>query len=122
MQKNKAISITILNLLIALMLSVGFICGKGDGNSSGDNKSGDEKKTETTEKKDGSFSTDKPFMVEFEVTGGGRGKGTVTAIYSGAKCRSTSNFDIGGKQMGATAYFDGGDVVYTVTEVAGNKM
>jgi hypothetical protein len=122
MQKNKAISIAILNLLIALVLSAGFVCGKGDGNSSGDTKSGDDKKTETTDKKEGSFSPDRPFMVEFEVLGRGQGKGNVVAIYSGKKCRSTSTFEVEGKKMGATAYFDGGDMVYTVTDVAGNKM
>jgi hypothetical protein len=122
MQKNKTIKLLILNLFFVLMLAVGFVCSKSDGNSTGDNKSGDDKKTETTDKKDGSFSTDKPFMVEFEVTGGEKGNGTVSAIYSGKKCRSTSSFNADGKKMTATAYFDGGDVVYTVTEIAGMKM
>ncbi|HRE10262.1 MAG TPA: hypothetical protein PLN22_05530, partial [Ignavibacteria bacterium] len=48
--------------------------------------------------------------------------GTVSAIYSGDKCRSTSTFDSDGKKFSATAYFDGGDVVYTVSEIAGVKM
>ena len=56
------------------------------------------------------------------MTGGDKGNGTVTAIYAGKKCRSTSSFDVGGKKMSATAYFDGGDIVYTVSEVAGMKM
>lgn len=122
MKINKIINVKSLNLLFALLIAFGFVCGKGDGNSSGDTKTGEDKKTETTDKKDASFSQDKPFMVEFEITGGGKGKGTVSAIYYGKKCRSTSSFDIEGKKMSATAYFDGGDVVYTVTDVAGIKM
>ncbi len=122
MQMNKAINIIILNLFFVFVLAAGFVCSKSDGNSTGDNKSGDDTKKELTDKKDGSFSTDKPFMVEFEVTSGGKGKGTVKAIYSGKKCRSESSFDVGGKKMGATAYFDGGDIVYTVTEIGEIKM
>ncbi|MCX7878194.1 MAG: DUF4412 domain-containing protein [Ignavibacteria bacterium] len=90
-----------------------------------------EKKTETpsgekSKGKDGSekqfFASDKPFLVEFEIAASEKGRGTVVAIYHGKKCRSTSSMDIDGKKMTATAYFDGGDVVYTVTEAMGMKM
>lgn len=119
---NNSVKALSLKLLLVLFLAFGFVCGKSDGNSSGDTKSGEDKKNESTDKKDGSFSSDKPFMVEFEVTGGGKANGNVNAIYWGKKCRSSSNFTLDGKKMGSTAYFDGGDVVYTVTEVAGIKM
>lgn len=123
MIKNKGVKILSLNLLLALMLAFGFVCGKSDGEKSGDTKSGDEKKTETSnDNKDASFTPDKPFMVEFEVTGAENRTGTVSAIYYGKKCRSSSNFSIGGKKMGSTAYFDGGNTVYTITEVAGVNM
>lgn len=122
MNKNKAFNLLVLNLLIAFMVATGFVCGKSDGDSSGDKKSGDDKKTESNDKKETSFSRDSPFKVEFEVTGGEKGKGTVTAIYAGNKCLSTSSYDVDGKKMTATAYFDGGDIVYTVSEVAGMKM
>lgn len=123
MHTRKAISIAALNLLFVFFFACGFICSKGDGNSSGDTKQGDDKKTESTDKMDdGSFSRDTPFMVEFELTGSEKGKGTVSAIYWGKKCRSTSSFDVNGKKMGATAYFDGGDVVYTVSDLGGMKM
>lgn len=120
MNKNKAFKSLLLNLFLAVLIASGFICGKSDGDSSGDKKSVDDKKSE--DKKETSFSKDTPFMVEFEVTGGEKGKGTVSAIYSGSKCRSTSSYDVEGKKMTATAYFDGGDIVYTVSEVAGMKM
>lgn len=123
MIKNKGIKALSLNLLLVSMLAFGFVCSKSDGEKTGDTKSGDDKKTESTsDKKDGSFSPDKPFMVEFEITGAENRTGTVTAVYSGKKCRSTSNFSIEGKKMGSTAYFDGGNTVYTVTDVAGMKM
>lgn len=123
MQKNNVINFTVLNLFFVFIMTFGFVCGKSDGNSTGDNKSGDNTKKESTDKKsDNSFSKDEPFMVEFEVSGREKGNGTVSAIYHGKKCRSTSSFDVEGKKMSATAYFDGGDIVYTVSEVAGMKM
>ncbi len=121
MKKIKIITFKPLNLfllsLLALTLMIG--CGKKD-STSGDNK--DEKTESKEDNKSGSFSKDKPFSVEFEITGKEKGNGTVTAIYAGNRCRSTSSFDIDGKKMSATAYFDGGDIVYTVTEAAGMKM
>lgn len=115
--KKLSISIFILFLFTALSLSTG--CGKKDDSTT----TKDDKKTENKDSKDNStFSKDKPFMVEFEVTGREKGSGTVTAIYNGNKCRSTSSFDADGKKFTATAYFDGGDIVYTVSEIAGVKM
>lgn len=117
MKKIKLLTGYIIILLFAVLLVNG--CGKKDDSTT----KTDDKKTETTESKDKStFSKDKPFLVEFEVTGGEKGKGTVEAIYDGKKCRSTSSFDAEGKKFSAVAYFDGGDIVYTVSEVAGMKM
>jgi hypothetical protein len=121
MFKTNAVNSRILSLLLVFTLALVFStgCGKKDGT---DTKSGDDKKTETIDKKDdGSFSRDTPFMVEFEVAAGEKGKGTVTAIYAGKRCLSTSSFDVSGKKMTATAYFDGGDVVYTVSDFGGMK-
>ncbi|MEO8512843.1 MAG: DUF4412 domain-containing protein [Ignavibacteria bacterium] len=115
--KNLRYSALIFSLLAIFIFSTG--CGKK--NDSTTDK--DDKKTENKETKDNStFSRDRPFMVEFEVLGGEKGKGTVKATYNGKMCRSESSFDAGGKKITATAYFDGGDVVYTVSEVAGVKM
>jgi hypothetical protein len=108
-----------LSFVFALSFLMLLGCGKKeDGTTKTDDKKNDSK--ESTDKT--SFSTDKPFLVEFEITGKEKGTGTVTAIYNGTKCRSTSTFDMDGKKFSATAYFDGGDVVYTVSEVAGVKM
>lgn len=105
--------------ILAISFAVFSGCGKKeDSTSKSEDKKSDTK--ETTGKSD--FSKDKPFMVEFEVTGREKGNGTVTAIYDGKKCRSTSTFDADGKKFSATAYFDGGDIVYTVSDIAGVKM
>ncbi len=115
--KNLRYSIITLILLVAFILSTG--CGKK--NDSTTDK--DDEKSENKDSKDNStFSRDKPFMVEFELTGREKGEGTVSAIYDGKKCRSSSTFDADGKKFSATAYFDGGDVVYSVSEIAGVKM
>jgi Domain of unknown function (DUF4412) len=121
MKKIKEVTFNSVNLFLMLLLASALLigCGKKETSSS----DGKEDKTDTNDdNKSGNFSKDKPFMVEFELTGREKGNGTVSAIYSGNKCRSTSSFDMDGKKMSATAYFDGGDVVYTVTEVAGMKM
>ncbi len=110
-----------LGFLFIIVLSISFLsgCGKKDDSTS----KSDDKKTDTKESTDkSSFSKDKPFMVEFEVTGREKGNGTVNAVYNGNKCRSTSTFDADGKKFSATAFFDGGDIVYTVTDIAGVKM
>lgn len=111
----------IANLFLIFVLAFSLItgCSKKD-ESTGKT---DDKKSDTKESNDKTtFSKDKPFKVEFEVTGNEKGKGTVEAIYDGKKCRSTSTFDADGKKISAVAYFDGGDVVYTVSEIAGVKM
>ena len=106
-------------LLIAFFLTLSAGCGKKEDSTT----KTEDKKSDTKESTDKtSFSRDKPFLVEFEVTGGEKGKGTVEAIYDGKKCRSTSTFDADGKKLSAVAYFDGGDVVYTVSDIAGMKM
>ncbi|KXK49593.1 MAG: hypothetical protein UZ05_CHB002001834 [Chlorobi bacterium OLB5] len=116
---KKINSVTGFIIILALSVLMFNGCGKKDDTTT----KTDDKKTESTDSKDNStFSKDKPFLVEFEVTGGEKGKGTVEAIYDGNKCRSTSSFDAGGKKISAVAYFDGGDIVYTVSEVAGMKM
>lgn len=121
MRKIKSVTFGSLNLLIVMLLVSLLIygCGKKEtiGTDGKDNKT--EKKDENNS---GSFSTDKPFMVEFEITGREKGSGTVKAVYNGKKCRSESSFDVEGKKISATAYFDGGDVVYTVTDMGGIKM
>lgn len=110
-----------LGFVFLLVFSVSVLsgCGKKDDSTTRtDDKKSDSK--ESTDKS--SFSKDKPFLVEFELTGKEKGNGTVTAIYDGKKCRSTSSFDADGKKFSATAYFDGGDIVYTVSDIAGVKM
>jgi hypothetical protein len=120
MKKNKLENM--LPGFILLFLLTAFVvtgCGKKEESTT----TKDDKKTETKESTDkSSFDKSQPFMVEFELTGREKGNGTVTAIYNGNKCRSTSSFETDGKKFSATAYFDGGDVVYTVSEVAGVKM
>ncbi len=119
---NKLKSTKLIFGLIAVFVfsfSILSACGKKDDSTTGK----DDKKSDTKDSKDNSkFSRDKPFMVEFEITGREKGIGTVSAIYDGKKCRSTSTFDADGKKFSATAYFDGGDVVYSVSEIAGVKM
>lgn len=120
MKKLKSTKL-IFTLIAFFVLSFSILtgCGKKDDNTTGK----DDKKSDTKDSKENSkFSVDKPFMVEFELTGREKGTGTVSAIYEGKKCRSTSSFDADGKKFSATAYFDGGDVVYSVTEIAGVKM
>ncbi len=110
-----------LGFVFLLVFSVTVLsgCGKKDDSTTRT----DDKKSDTKESTDkSSFSKDKPFLVEFELTGKEKGNGTVTAIYDGKKCRSTSSFDADGKKFSATAYFDGGDIVYTVSDIAGVKM
>ncbi len=110
-----------LGFVFLLVFSVSVLsgCGKKDDSTTRT----DDKKSDTKESTDkSSFSKDKPFLVEFELTGKEKGNGTVTAIYDGKKCRSTSSFDADGKKFSATAYFDGGDIVYTVSDIAGVKM
>ncbi|HRJ85972.1 MAG TPA: DUF4412 domain-containing protein [Ignavibacteria bacterium] len=108
---------------IFFVFAFSFLMLAGCGKKEESTTKTDDKKIESNESNDKiSFSKDKPFMVEFEVTGKEKGSGTVSAIYSGDKCRSTSTFDSDGKKFSATAYFDGGDVVYTVSEIAGVKM
>ncbi len=116
--KSSSFFVFLLVLIVSSFIVTG--CGKKeDSKTTGkDEKTTDSK--ETTDKS--SFDKGRPFMVEFEVTGSEKGKGTVNAIYNGDKCRSTSTFDADGKKFSATAYFDGGDVVYTVSEIAGVKM
>lgn len=120
MKKTIALrSITGFLFVLALIITLVSGCEKKDDPTSKSN----DKKTDSKESTDKStFSKDKPFMVEFEVTGREKGAGTVSAIYDGKKCRSTSTFDADGKKFSATAYFDGGDVVYSVSEIAGVKM
>lgn len=119
--KNQKTSLILFSLMAAIIFSFSIIigCSKKDDSTS----SKDDKKSDTKDSKDKSaFSRDKPFMVEFEITGREKGSGIVSAIYDGKKCRSTSTFDSDGKKFSATAYFDGGDIVYSVSEIAGVKM
>lgn len=120
MKKNNS-SNSWFRIIVILLFTVLFIngCGKKDELTT---KTDDKKTGSTESKNNSSFSKDKPFLVEFEVTGGEKGKGTVEAIYDGKKCRSISSFDADGKKFSAVAYFDGGDIVYSVSEVAGMKM
>lgn len=110
---NKVINIRNLNLLIVLLISLFLFqsCGKKDGTTTGDNKIGSEK--------DESFSPDKPFYVEFTMSG--TMNGTVKGYYSGKKCRTQSTMEAAGQKMSATAYFNGGDTIYIVSEFAGTK-
>src|SRR5260221_10688098 len=113
MIKNKKVITKILNLLLLLAVVLFFMqgCGKKDGTT------GDNKDSKTDSKKDDNFSPDKPFMVEFQMSGGSNG--TVNAVYSGKKCRSESSIEMAGMKTKATAYFNGGDTVYMVSEING---
>jgi len=103
-------------LVMLITLSVLFGCGKKDEST----QTADNKDSKTDSKKDVSFSEDKPFMVEFKIAGGM--SGTVNAIYYKTKARTTSNIEVAGQKMTATAYFDGGDYMYMVSEIGGIKQ
>lgn len=112
----KLAGISFLLFLLSFLIITG--CGKKEGTTTGDKDSKDEKKSSDN------ISVDKPFMVEFEIGGGnkdGKGIGTVTAIYSDKKCRTQSKMEMAGQKMTATTYFDGGDIVYIVSEIGGMK-
>ncbi len=113
MHINKVINVRNLNFFILLLISLFLIqgCGKKDGTSTGDNKTGNDK--------DESFSPDKPFHVVFSMSG--TTNGTVDAYYSGKKCRTQSSIDAAGQKMSAGGYFNEGDTVYMVSEFAGTK-
>lgn len=116
MIKNKSVTTNTLSLLLVLVFALFLTqgCGKKDGSTTGDNKD-----SKTDSKKDDNFSPDKPFMVEFQMSGATNG--TVNAVYSGKKCRSQSSIEMAGMKTSATAYFNGGDTVYMVSELAGKK-
>lgn len=117
MIKLKKVSINILNLFLVLLL-VSFIttgCGKKDDNS----KSTDKKETSSEDKSSGDVSSDSPVHVKMNISGSMNG--TIDAYYHNKKSKSTSQMDIAGRKMTASAYFDGGEFVYIVSEAAGVK-
>jgi hypothetical protein len=113
---NKIMKIRFLSTVVCtLAIAVLIGCGKKD-----DTKTSDNKDTKTESKKDESNSFDKPISVEFKMEG--NMNGTVNAVYFEKKSRSQSNVEVAGQKMTATAYFDGGDYMYMVSEIAGKKM
>lgn len=90
-------------------------CGKKDGTNTSDKEKSGDKKTESSDK----VSTDSPIHVKFDISG--TMTGTVDAYYHNKKSKSSSNMSIAGQKMSATAYFDGGDYVYIISEAAGMK-
>lgn len=112
MSKNKLVTLFIFTLIL-----ITYGCGsKKSEDPSADSKTSSDKKDIKEV-----FNKDKPFLVEFEMTATEEGKGTVTAIYDGKRCRSTSSANIDGNNMTATAYFDGGNIVYVVSEFMNTK-
>ena len=106
----------LLTLIFAVSFSVFFSCGKKDDST----QTGDNKDSKSDSKKEANISVDNPFMVEFKIAGGMNG--TVNAIYYKTKARTQSNVEVAGQKMTATAYFDGGDYMYIVSEIAGMKQ
>jgi hypothetical protein len=109
--KNKIASI----LIVFISLTLFYSCGKKD-----DTKTSSEKDTKNESNKDDSPSFDKPIRVEFKIAGSVIG--TLNAIYYQKKARSQSTYEVRGQKISATGYFDGGDYMYMVTEIAGKKM
>jgi len=120
MIKLKAVTYFSLNLFLVFVMSFFLMqgCGKKEGTSTGDKES-DSKTTSNDE----SISSDKPFYVEFEMNHSDKksGMGTIKAYYWGKKCRSENSMEAAGKKMTMTAYFNGGDTVYMVSEFGGMK-
>lgn len=108
-------------IFLNIILFVSFVCfalvgcGKKDdsGNTSGnksDKKSSDE------------LNPGKPFYVEFEIKGSEKGTGKMSAYYAEKKVRSQSTMEVSGQKMTATAYYDGGEYMYMVSEFGGIKQ
>ncbi|MBZ0203212.1 MAG: hypothetical protein K8I03_09375 [Ignavibacteria bacterium] len=116
---NKLKSFFTISFLLSILLTVSFTvngCGKKDGNTtSGDKEKSGDNKSEVSDK----LSTDSPIHVKFDISG--TMSGTVDAYYHKTKSKSTSNMSIAGQKMSASAYFDGGDYVYIISEAAGMK-
>jgi len=121
MKKLTGLKLTLFSAFSILLL-FSFIsiagCGKKDDNTS----SGDKDKNESSsDDKKGSdeISEGSPFHVVFDISG--TMTGTVDAYYHNKKSKSTSSMSIGGQKMTATAFFDGGEYVYIISDVAGIK-
>ena len=112
--KTKKLGLLFLNLILVLLISA---CGekKTETEKAGENKTGDENVSS-------GFDVNQPFMVEFGLEDIENAKGTIKAVYHGKKCVSSSNYTVDGNKISSTAYFDGGDVVYVVTDVMGKKI
>lgn len=117
MNKLKKLSFIFLNVFLVISLISFFAAGCGKKTDT--TKSGDNKETTSDEKKTGDVSTDSPIHVKMMISG--TTNGTVDAYYHNKKSKSTSEMDISGKKITASAYFDGGEYVYIVSEVAGMK-
>jgi len=104
---------TIPFLLLIISLFIG--CGKKDDGT----KLSDKKESSNDSKKESDISSDSPIKVDFKI--GGTMNGTVTAIYYKTKARTQSNIEMGKQKMSATAYYNGGDTMYIVTEIMGIK-
>ena len=120
MQKSKIVNALFLNFLFVLFLSFALVqaCGKkDDGTTSGDKKesSSDDKKSGDLDK----ISESSPIHVQFEISGSMNG--TVDAYYHNKKSKSTSQMEMKNMKISATAYFDGGEYVYIISEVSGMK-
>ena len=103
-------------MIIIISISIFNGCGKKDDGT----KTTDKVETKSDSKKDENISFDKPVRVEFKIAGSMTG--TLNAIYYQKKARSESTYEISGRKMSATGYFDGGEYMYMVTEFGGQKM
>lgn len=106
-------------LLIVFISAAGSGCGKKDENTSTPDKDKNESTSEDKKSSDDMISKDSPVHVVFEISG--TMQGTVDAYYYNNKSKSTSIMSIAGQKMSASAYYDGGEYVYIISDVAGMK-
>jgi len=117
----KKYSLTFFSMFLLLMFisAAGNGCGKKDENTSSGDKNKNESTSEDKKSSDDLISKDSPVHVVFEISG--TMQGTVDAYYHNNKSKSTSTMSIAGQKMSASAYFDGGEYVYIISDVAGIK-
>ncbi|MCI0449050.1 MAG: hypothetical protein L0Y79_04590 [Chlorobi bacterium] len=118
MKKSKILNGLFLNFLFVLLsIMLLFSCGKKDeGTTSGDKK----ESTSDDKTSEDKLSETSPIYVQFEISGST--KGTVDGYYHNKKAKTMSQMETGGMKISATAYFDGGEYVHIISEVAGKKM
>ena len=110
------------SLKLFLVLTLLFISFSGCGKKDDSSTKTDDKETLSDDKKqdkDLKFSPGSKVHVKFEISG--PMKGTVDAYYHDKKSKSTSMMEMAGQKISASAFFDGGEYVYIISEAAGMK-